>query len=213
MRMLVLVLLLSFTEQGDDDVTVTSKGPQERDGPILHAKDDVIATYRDMRFEGDTLDYNRETMQLTAGERVRFTRGVEKLEGARLDFNVATKSGTITDARGQLGGFFITAGEVRRLEDGTYELRNATITACDNCDNKDRPDWTFNMAFFVIDPQKRFTARNTVFRFQKLPVFYMPYITAPSVDRERSTGFLIPVTLWIRTIPLSVTGPSKYTVR
>jgi hypothetical protein len=32
------------------------------------------------------------------------------------------------------------------------------------------------------------TANGSVFRLENMPVFYMPYVSLPSVDRERSTG-------------------------
>jgi LPS-assembly protein len=209
MRMLALILLLSFAQQNPDEVVISSNAPQEKHGDVEHFSDQVIATYQDMRFEADFADWNSTTHQLTAGERVRFTRGAEKLEGSKLDFNLASKSGTITDAHGQLAGFTITAGEARRLEDGKYELRNATVTACDDLG---RPDWTFNMAFIEIDPHKSFTAKNTVFRFQRVPIFFLPYMTAPSIDRERQTGFLIPSTSTSTTKGRSISAPFYWAI-
>src|SRR5437867_1742082 len=72
MLALALVVLFSFAQQGDDEVIISSKSPQEREGNVAHFKDEVVATYRDMRFEGDFADYDQSTRQLTAGEHVRF---------------------------------------------------------------------------------------------------------------------------------------------
>ena len=209
MRMLALILLLSFAQQNPDEVVITSNAPQEKRGDVEHFSDQVVATYQDMRFEADFADYNDSTKQLIAGERVRFTRGDEKLEGSKLDFNLNTKSGVITEAHGKLAGFTVTAGEARRLENGRYELRNATVTACDDLD---RPDWTLNMAFIEIDPHERFTAKNTVFHFQRLPIFFLPYMTAPSIERDRQSGFLRPSTSTSTTKGRSIRVPFYYAI-
>ena len=74
---------------------------------------------------------------------------------------------------------------------GNYQLKNATVTTC--CDGP-RPGWTLALARAVVDPNKRVTARGSVFRLENVPLFYLPYVTVPSSDRSRSTGFLIPST-------------------
>src|SRR5262249_18466319 len=83
------------------------------------------------------------------------------------------------------------------------------ITACEN---EDHPDWTLSMAFIAVDPHKRFTGKHTVFRFKGLPAFYLPYLTVPSEDHERSTGFLIPSTSTSTTKGRSLRVPFYYAI-
>jgi LPS-assembly protein len=187
---LVLVALFSFAQQAANDGQVTADQIEGEGQTVAHYKGNVVAKYRDMQFEADFADYDKSTQQLTAGEHVRFTRPMENLQGSSLDFNMGTKSGIVTNAHGQIGGFNVTAAKAERLEDGRWHLYNATLTSCDDT----MPHWTFNTPSIVIDPDKHFTAKNTVFRFMKRPVFYLPYISAPSINRERQTGFLIPST-------------------
>ena len=145
-----------------------------------------------MRVEADTVTRNRSTNILTAGERIRFTRGEEHLEADHLTFNLETKAGDFTNVKGEVGpGFFITAEEAHRTPEGQYHLKNATVTTC--CDGP-RPGWTLALARAVVDPHKRVFARGSVLKLENLPVFYMPYVVVPSADRSRSTGFLIPST-------------------
>ncbi len=189
MLSLVLSLLLLVPQQGE--VVITSDGPQVRDGSIYRVTTNVAITYQDVRIESDWLTWDESTNEIEAGDRVRFTRGNESLDGSLLKLDLDTKSGVLTNARGQLGaGFYIAAAEARRREDGLYELRNATITTCDG----PRPGWTFGAARAVIDPQKSVIARNSIFRFEGIPVFFLPYLAAPTTERTRSTGFLIPGT-------------------
>ncbi len=189
-QLAVIILLLTGPQQ--DQVTISSSGPQEKNQNILRATGDVVVTYEDMRIEADTITYDETTKELTAGDHIRFTRNTEHLEAGHLVINIDTKSGTLTDVRGELGpGFFIMAGEAHRTEDGRYELKNATITTCDD---SSRPGWTLALARAVIEPNKQVTARNSTFRLQGVPLFYMPYVLLPASNRTRSTGLLIPST-------------------
>jgi LPS-assembly protein len=186
-----LLAILLFAGSQQDQVTISSTGPQQKDGNLLRATGDVIVTYQDIRVEADTITYDEMTKELTAGEHVIFTRGEERLQADNVSLNVDTKAGVLTNASGAIGpGFMITAGEVVRSAEGRYELKNATITTCES----DQPGWTLALARAVIEPNKQVTARNSVFRLENVPLFYMPYVILPSSDRSRSTGFLIPST-------------------
>src|SRR5206468_3730150 len=123
---------------------------------------------------------------------IRYTRGEEHLEADHVTFNVDTQEGDFTNVSGEVGpGFFITAQEAHRTQEGQYQLKNATVTTC--CEGP-RPGWTLALARATVDPHKRVTAKGSVFRLESVPVFYMPYVAVPSSDRPRSTGFLTPST-------------------
>ena len=183
------IFLFLGTQQ--DQVVITADGPQSREEGIDHAKDNVIVTYRDMRVEADEVTYDENTKQLTAGNHVKFTRGGEHLDADHVSLEVETKAGDFTNVSGKLGtGFYITAQEAHRTEDGQYQLKNATVTTCDG----PRPGWTLALARAVVDPNRRVAARGSIFRLESIPLFYLPYVTIPSEDRTRATGFLIPST-------------------
>ena len=185
---LITILLIAGSQQ---DQVVIEADRQEKEQNVSRATGNVVVTYQDMRVEADTVTYDDTTRELTAGEHVRFTRGEEHLEADHITINAGTKAGILTNVSGELGpGFFITAAEAHRTEDGRYELKNATVTTCDG----PRPGWTLALARAVVDPQKMVTARNSIFRLEGVPLFYMPYVMVPTADRERSTGFLIPST-------------------
>lgn len=152
---------------------------------------DVVVTYQDLRVEADTATYDYATNGLNAVGRVRFSRGQENLEGDDLTMNVETKAGVLTNASGKLGpGFFITASEIERTEDGRYYLKSATVTTCDgSCRG-----WTLTAGRAAVDMNKTVTARNSVFKLAGFPLFYLPYVRGTATDRARSTGFLIPST-------------------
>ena len=187
-HLFITILLLAAPQQNEATIEADK---QEKDQNIFRATGNVIVTYQDIRVESDTVTYDELTKDITAAEHVRFTRGPEHLEAQNLKFNLDTKSGTMTMASGELGpGFFITATEVFRTEEGRYELKNATVTTCDG----PRPGWTLALARAVVDPNRSVSARNSIFRFERFPLFYLPYVVVPTADRPRSTGLLIPST-------------------
>ena len=187
----IAILLLFGTPQDQRDITIEALAI-ERNGDVLRYTGNVIATYLDLRVEADTATFDRSTNILTAGDHIRYTRGEEHLEADHVTFNVDTKEGDFTNVSGEVGpGFFITAQEAHRTQEGQYQLKNATVTTC--CEGP-RPGWTLALARATVDPHKRVTAKGSLFRLESVPVFYMPYVAVPSSDRPRSTGFLTPST-------------------
>src|SRR5262245_14154758 len=186
-----VIFLLLGTQQDQPEVTIEASH-QERTGDITRYTGNVIVTYLDLRVEADTVTYDSSTSILTADDHIRYKRGEENLEADHVNYNIDTKVGDFTNVKGEVGpGFFITAQEAHRTVGGQYELTNATITTC--CDGP-RPGWTMALARARVDPHKRVTAKGSTMRLENVPVFYMPYVSVPSADRSRSSGFLIPST-------------------
>lgn len=192
MVQLALLLILLFQQSGELELSVDKdRGKQECSGDICTATGDVVLKYQDFVITADSLTWNRATGDVSAGEHVKFTRGEERLEGEHIDINIKTKVAKLTRAKGYVGpGFYFTAQEVIRHEDGRFELIHADVTSC----GADTPDWTLRFNHASIVPGKGVTAGGTVFRLEGIPLFYFPYIALPSTDRQRSTGFLMPGT-------------------
>lgn len=190
MIQLALGIFVFFGTQ-QDQINISAAGPQGWDQHVYHAKENVVVTYRDVRIEGDDVTYDDDTKIVTAGNRVMFTRQDEILEAREVSFNVETKAGDFTDVSGKLGtGFFIIAQQAHRTEEGLYQLKNAIVTTCEG----PRPGWSMRSARAVVDPERRTVAKGSMFRLESVPFFYMPYVTVPSENRTRATGFLIPST-------------------
>jgi LPS-assembly protein len=186
-----VILLLSGTQQDPPDVLIKSI-QFDRNGDVATYTGNVTATYEDMQVDADKLTLDRSTNILTAGEKIHYKRGDEDLEADEVTFNIKTKAGDFKNVHGEVGpGFFIKAEEAHRTEEGLYRLKNATVTTC--CDGP-RPGWTMAFGQATIDPKNRVTARNSLLRLQNIPVFYLPYVTIPNMDKSRSTGFLVPST-------------------
>ena len=187
-----MIIVLFLGSQQDQVLIQAEQQTGNKTDHIEHASGNVVVTYRDMRMEADEVTYDDETNMVTAGNHVVYSRADEHLQADHISLNVTSKVGDFTNVTGQIGpGFNIKAESAHRTEEGLYQLKNATITTC--CDGP-RPGWMLFVARATIDPHRRMTANGSVFRLENVPVFYMPYMTLPSADRERSTGFLIPST-------------------
>jgi LPS-assembly protein len=207
MYVLVLAFLLIAPQQ---DEIVASSDRLERTGSIVTYTGDVVITYRDMQVEADTIVYDQSTQMLEASNGVTFVRGEERLTGRRLEINLDTTAGVLTEATGALGpSYLIQAAEAYRLEDGRYELFDATVTTCDDEGN---PGWEFHTPRTTIDPNSSVQAVHSVLRIKGVPVFYMPYISAPVATRPRSSGFLTPQTSTSTTKGRSVSESFYYVI-
>jgi len=155
---------------------------------VLRCDGGAVVTYLNMRIESDWMLYNLETRELTAGDRVHFQRGSEDLKGGMLSLNTETRSGTISDASGQIEGWYLIAGESERMVDGKWYFKKPRATACAG----DCPTWHFTWREAVVTPGENFTGRGMALRFRNVPVFYFPKVSVPTTSKERSSGFLIP---------------------
>ena len=187
-----LAMLLPLLQQGE---TVKIECGRSSANAALKSSEGVrrcdsgaIVLYQDMRVEADWIEYDEKTNQLTAGDRVKFTRAGDLLNGSKLSFNIETKTGTLTDVSGQTDGYYLKAGEYERLPDGKWRLLKLSATACAG----DCPKWGFTFKEAFITPGKEFSGTNLTFRIRNVPVLWLPRLTIPSEKRERASGFLIP---------------------
>src|SRR5688572_18608619 len=119
----------------------------ETDG-IWRCADGAVVTSQDMRVEADWIQFDPATSQLTAGDRFRFTRGKETVNGTRLSFNVETKTGNFADASGQIEGWYLKASDYERRADGTWFVTKPVATACAS----DCPAWHLTWKDATVTP-------------------------------------------------------------
>jgi LPS-assembly protein len=155
---------------------------------VLRFEGGCVVTYQNIRVESDWMEYDEQTKQLTAGDHVHFQRETEDLKGGMLSLNTETKSGTLSDASGQLEGWYLIAGESERMVDGKWYFKKPRATACAG----ECPIWHFTWREAVVTPGENFTGRGMALRFRNLPVFYFPKVSVPTTSKERSSGFLMP---------------------
>jgi LPS-assembly protein len=67
-------------------------------------------------------------------------------------------------------------------------MKRGIVTACE----EKIPKWSFVVRDAVFRVDSHITSRNTTLRVKKLPVFFFPFLIAPTTERSRQSGFLLP---------------------
>ena len=105
-----------------------------------------------------------------------------------ITFNMDSKIGELKHVRGLVQPSIIyEAQSVVRKDEELYSLNKAWITSC----NQPVPRWKFSCSRADFRKNDHVAMWNAVFSIKKIPIFYLPYMRYP-LDKERSTGFLIP---------------------
>jgi len=157
----------------------------------LRATGGVEVHYQGMLLKADEVWGNTLTQDVEGQGRVYFEQGQQKIWGERFKFNLRTKMGIFYQVKGRADpGFIFEAAEVEKIGEDKYRVKDGFVTACED----KIPKWSFSVkdAVFRIDQQVHL--KHPIFRIKKLPLFYSPYLYAPTNERKRQTGFLIPST-------------------
>lgn len=148
----------------------------------------IIITYQDVKIQAKQIRYNQTTGDLLAEGDVVVDQGPRRLAGQRVEFNINSKTGVVSEASAALEPSIYFRGEkIEKIDEDTYRLTNGVFTSCDI----DDPDWSFRVTEGEITIDDYARLHGISFRAKKLPLFYAPYIVWPT-KRERSRGFLVP---------------------
>lgn len=151
----------------------------------------VEVRYQGMLLKADEVWGNRLTQDVEGKGNVYFEQGQQKIWGERFKFNLRTKRGSFYQVKGRAEpGFIFEASEVEKIGEDQYRVKDGFVTACED----KIPKWSFSAKDAVFRIDKQVHLKHPIFRIKKLPIFYSPYLYAPTNERERQTGFLIPST-------------------
>jgi len=162
----------------------------DKDGNIVHAKDDVVLYSDKYIITADEAyyDYNSSDLELIGN--------ITIMEGA----SFSTRSGyakiNMQNDSGELTPMFAYAGESKMWLkcnnaefDAQYYITKKSILS--SCDVQD-PDWKIGFTTGEYDREEEFLhTYNTLFYVADIPMFYLPYFAFPT-DTTRRTGLLRP---------------------
>ena len=170
---------------------------QSKNGDISIYEGYVNATLGDVRLQADRVTYNSVTGDMVLEGNVIFDQGSnQRVTARRAEINFASRRGTFWDTTGftnrtATGEYvFFTAERVEKTGPDTFELINATVTACEDV----MPKWSFNAKRAELKVEDRIKLYNSVFRVKNVPAFLLPYAWIPATSSERKSGFLLPQT-------------------
>jgi LPS-assembly protein len=182
---------------------ITAGGPQRKEGELYVVDQDVDLHYQGMRLQADHMEYNNDTNEAVARGHVIYDYQNEHIEADEAHLNVGTNKGTFLNVRGTIhlqrqpnplllvteNPLYFEAKQVDRLTEDVYLVHHGWFTVCD----PKNPTWQFYSPEGKITLEKSVAVVNVNYRVYRIPLFWMPYATAPAGDHIRQSGFLLPI--------------------
>lgn len=164
----------------------------DRETQTYEGHGQVEVTRGDLTLKADHARLNMATKDLAAWGNVLLREGEDVIECQRLDVNLDTRAGKIEQARLYLKdqNFHITSGEIDKLGENHYRIRDGSFTTCD----AKRPPWKFTVKEIEVEEMALGgwgIAKGPIFYFEDIPILYLPWGVFP-VRKERQSGFLMP---------------------
>ncbi|MGH9775165.1 MAG: LPS-assembly protein LptD [Candidatus Acidiferrales bacterium] len=175
---------------------------QKQVGKKAYANGHVEIHYQNAILRADHVEYDDDTFVAAARGHVQLDQDAQHLEADDGTYNVRTGVGVFHHVRGTFAiqrrpepsllispnPLYFNAAEVERVDEKTYKARHAWVTVCP----PNRPKWKFYAPRVTIHLEQQVRMEGASFRFFSVPVFYLPYATAPASRRARDSGFMIP---------------------
>ena len=189
--------------QGGGIAEITASGPQRKEGDLYIADKDVDVHYLGMHLQADHVEYNTDTSQAIARGHVIYDYQNEHLEADEAQLNVATNKGTFQNVRGSIfldrhpnpllliteNPLHFEATQVDRISEDVYLVHHGWFTVCD----PRSPTWQFYAPEAKVTLEKSVALVNANFRIYRVPLFWLPYATAPAGEHIRQSGFMLPI--------------------
>ena len=188
------------TEGKIPKIQVQQEGPVEieadhlsydKDEQLYQAHGNVEVTRGDFFLKADHARLSAATNDVVAWGKVVLREGEDVLECDRLEVNLNTRMGKVYQGKLFLKdqNYHIMGREAEKLGESTYRIHDGYFTTCD----VSRPPWKFTVRELDVDMNGTGIAKGPVFYIEDVPIFYFPVVPVP-VNRERQSGFLLPVT-------------------
>lgn len=177
----------------------------KKSGQKYTLEGDVLINQPGLVVKANQVHINREQQTIQAIGHVELHTKDIVLTGKQADINQADNTAKLQGSQYQVPNSF-AHGSAKQIDIEKNNLqtflKESSFTTCklDKLTWQARPnqlktaetyDWTLNFGLLEIDDAKqRMYGKNTVLRFQDIPVFYTPYISFPTNDR--ASGLLFP---------------------
>lgn len=156
---------------------------------VYEAHGNVRVTREARELTADSVVLNQESQDAVAEGNVRLISGKDVLNGHRLQMNLQTETGELTDGSIFLhqNHLYLSGDHIRKTGPQSFSADDITITTCDGPD----PDWRITGKGLQVTLEGYGFARHAALWAGKVPVLYTPYLVFPA-KRKRQSGFLMP---------------------
>jgi LPS-assembly protein len=160
--------------------------------------------YRDYVLSADKVVYHRDTTEVEAEGHLRMEGGPDDLvlTADRGEMQLNTHTGRFYNVTGTLGvrpgrtavysttnAFVFTGRVLVQNGEGNYRVVDGTMTNC----RLPKPDWKILARQIRVEDEKA-TTTNAHLRLLGIPIFYLPWLSHPTDENARESGFVNPET-------------------
>ncbi len=187
----------------EDEIRFWALDKQESNGNMRYLHKDAKVETSEVDISADEIEYNSDTNWVYAKGHVHMEHFItgDKVDADHAEYNLKTQVGKFYQISGTAPAkivaspkvltttnpFYFKAEWADRIKT-RYILHHGFLTDC----TIKKPWWVFQAPVFDVVPGQRAIARNTVFRFKRVPIFYLPYFYRPLGKNPRHSGFLTP---------------------
>jgi len=162
----------------------------------LEASGEVIIIQGHLTLKTDKLIYNASTDSIIVAGSLRIYDSIknEVTYATYGELSADMKNGLLNSARIiQKQKLQITAAKIQK-EGGRYTIMNKAVSSyCKICKESSTPLWEIRSRKVIADSvREKIVYEDAVFRLMGIPVLYTPYVSIPSSNVKRATGFLKP---------------------
>ena len=151
----------------------------------------VTIEYQDLRLRARSVHGSLKNKTVVAEGDVTFEQGASRMQGVRLDLDLAGKTGVLTDGRLDLeGGLHLKGATLAKVGPRTFTLTDGVVTSCELCEGEE-PAWKFKVKSGTVTVEEFARLKNVTFSMGGVPLLWTPYLIWPAL-RDRASGFLIP---------------------
>jgi len=164
----------------------------DRKREVYKAKGSVLVVQGFLRLTSDQITLHTLSGRLIAEGRVHLNDQVSDVWADRLEINVNTESGVITNGRIFLKetNTWVRGRLLERVSETHYRAKDGSFTTC-NADDGQIPDWSFSFEDVDLERKDSIYAKGSWLRVRDQPVLPFPAFRFP-MPGARKTGFLVP---------------------
>ncbi len=172
---------------GDKLSIYSDKAFRKNNGRYFEAVGNVVIISQSDTIYGEVASLDQDSMLAKIEGNVRVVTKDLTLYGSHLQYNTATGTAQIKNARILAMDFNLVANELLRLNENEYLAKEAEFTTCKDC----AESWSVYGKEIRIKVGNYVSIKHGLAKIKGVDILYLPYLVLP-IQTKRKTGLLFP---------------------
>ncbi len=158
-----------------DELNIDLRNPIYNDG-VLYTNEGGVIQGDDLRIQAKTIQYfkkkenGKEIHKIEAEGDLLIQYKDRAYIGSELEYDFITKTGIVYEGKTQASMWYIGGDEIKLNADGSYNVKNVSITTCENKNSS----WDLHARRVNVMKNNLLEAKKMRFRMFKIPLFWLP---------------------------------------